>query len=182
MLIFVLYLFAVSLIPDIKRVFMYHGAEHKSIFCYENGLELTVENVKKQRRFHPRCGTSFLFVIIIVSILVNSLIVWDQIWIRTVMKIVLLPVVVGLGYEYIMYAGRHDNPLTRVLSAPGLWMQRITTKEPDDSQMEVAIVSIKSALPEEFPDFEIPFEKPADGAEQSANGGEQSANGGEAAE
>ena len=95
------------------------------------------------------------------------------------MKIVLLPVVVGLGYEYIMYAGRHDNPLTRVLSAPGLWMQRITTKEPDDSQMEVAIVSIKSALPEEFPDFEIPFEKPADGAEQSADGGEQSANGGE---
>ncbi len=179
MLIFVLYLFAVSLIPDIKRVFMYHGAEHKSIFCYENGLELTVENVKKQRRFHPRCGTSFLFVIIIVSILVNSLIVWDQIWIRTVMKIVLLPVVVGLGYEYIMYAGRHDNPLTRVLSAPGLWMQRITTKEPDDSQMEVAIVSIKSALPEEFPDFEIPFEEPADSAEQSANGGEQSANGGE---
>ena len=159
MLIFVLYLLAVSLIPDIRRVFQYHGAEHKSIFCYENGLELTVENVRKQRRFHPRCGTSFMFVIIAISILVNSLLTWDTVWMRLLLKLLLLPVVVGVGYEYIMYAGKHDNVVTRIFSAPGLWMQRITTKEPDDSQMEVAIVSIKSALPSEFAGFEVPLEE-----------------------
>ena len=159
MLIFVLYLLVVSLIPDIRRVFQYHGAEHKSIFCYENGLELTVDNVRKQRRFHPRCGTSFMFVIIAISILVNSLLTWDTVWMRLLMKLLLLPVVVGVGYEYIMYAGKHDNVVTRIFSAPGLWMQRITTKEPDDEMMEVAIVSIKSALPKEFADFDVPLEE-----------------------
>ena len=159
MLIFVLYLLVVSLIPDIRRVFQYHGAEHKSIFCYENGLELTVDNVRKQRRFHPRCGTSFMFVIIAISILVNSLLTWDTVWMRLLIKLLLLPVVVGVGYEYIMYAGKHDNVVTRIFSAPGLWMQRITTKEPDDEMMEVAIVSIKSALPKEFADFDVPLEE-----------------------
>ena len=140
-------------------MFQYHGAEHKSIFCYENGLELTVDNVRKQRRFHPRCGTSFMFVIIAISILVNSLLTWDTVWMRLLMKLLLLPVVVGVGYEYIMYAGKHDNVVTRIFSAPGLWMQRITTKEPDDEMMEVAIVSIKSALPKEFADFDVPLEE-----------------------
>ena len=157
--IFIAYLWLTSLIKDIRRVYQYHGAEHKSIFCYEAGLELTVENVKKQSRFHPRCGTSFMFVMVFVSIIVSIAFipnVWG--WLRVMLKLLLLPICVGLGYEFIRYAGKHDNKLTRILSAPGLWMQRITTREPDDSMMEVAIVSIKSALHEEFPDFDIPFE------------------------
>lgn len=157
--IFIAYLYLTSLMKDIRRVYQYHGAEHKSIFCYEAGLDLTVENVKKQSRFHPRCGTSFLFVMVFVSILVSIVFisgVWG--WLRVLLKLCLLPICVGLGYEFIRYAGKHDNKLTRILSAPGLWMQRITTREPDDSMMEVAIVSIKSALREEFPDFDVPFE------------------------
>ena len=157
--IFIAYLYLTSLMKEIRRMYQYHGAEHKSIFCYEAGLELTVENVKKQKRFHPRCGTSFMFVMVFLSIFISIVFipnVWG--WWRILLKVALLPVCVGLGYEFIRYAGKHDNKLVRALSAPGLWMQRITTREPDDSMMEVAIVSIKSALREEFPDFEVPYE------------------------
>jgi len=160
-LIFVSYIYLTSLIPDIKRVYMYHGAEHKSIFCYESGDELTVENVKKQTRFHPRCGTSFMFVMIIISIFAGAALpswTWDYTIVRVLIKLLILPLIVGVGYEFIMYAGKHTNIFTKVLSAPGLWMQRITTREPDDSMMEVAIVSIKTALPDVFPDFVAPLE------------------------
>ncbi len=157
--IFVAYIARVSLMPEIKRVFMYHGAEHKTIFCYENGLDLTVENVRKQKRFHPRCGTSFIFVIMILSILAGSVITWDTMWIRVLLKLVSLPLVVGVGYEYIMYAGKHENTLTRILSAPGLWLQHITTREPDDSMIEVGIASVKASLVKEFPDYDVPTEE-----------------------
>lgn len=172
MLIFVAYLLLVSLMPDIKRVFMYHGAEHKSIFCYEKGKELTVENIRGERRFHPRCGTSFIFVILIVSILIGSLLPSSPIWLRVLLKILLLPVVIGAGFEYVIYVGKHENRFTRIISAPGLWMQRITTKEPSDDMLEVAIISIKSALQKEFSDFVVPLEKPAPGDEnENANAG-----------
>ena len=153
--IFIVYLLVVSLMKEIRRTFEYHGAEHKSIFCYEAGEELTVENVKKHRRFHPRCGTSFIFVILIISILINSLpfIPWDNMLLRMLCKILVLPLTVGIGFEFIMFAGKHDNIVTRILSAPGLFMQRITTREPDDGQIEVAIIALKTALPHEFPDY-----------------------------
>ncbi len=160
-IIFICYLLLVSLMPDIKRTFMYHGSEHKSIFCYEHGLPLTVENVRTQRRFHPRCGTSFMFVMILIGVLIGILIPWD--WanvdskilsslIRTGIKLLLLPLTCGIGYEFLMYAGKHDNAIVKIFSAPGLWMQRITTKEPDDSMIEVAIAALKGAMPEEFPE------------------------------
>ena len=154
--VFVGYLLLCLLMKDIRRTFEYHGAEHKSIFCYEAGEELTPENVKKHKRFHPRCGTSFMFVIIIISILISSLPIftWENIFLRMLTKLLFLPLVVGLGFEFIMYAGKHDNAITRILSAPGLWMQRITTREPDAEQLAVAITSIKLALSEEFPDFD----------------------------
>ena len=154
-IIFGLYMVLVSKMKDIHRVFMYHGAEHKSIFCYEHGLELTVENVRKQSRFHPRCGTSFMFVMILLSILLSSALVLifpgladvnRILWITV--KILILPIVMGLGYEFIRYAGRHDNLLVKILAAPGLWMQRITTKEPTDDIIEVGIASLKAALGE----------------------------------
>lgn len=160
--IFVLYMLLVSQMKDIKRVFMYHGAEHKSIFCYENGLELTVENVKKQKRFHPRCGTSFMFVMILLSILLSSALVLifpaladikPVLWI--LIKLLILPLVMGLGYEFIRYAGRHDNLLVKILAAPGLWMQRITTKEPTDDIIEVGIASLKAVLTDNPEDDEI---------------------------
>ncbi len=152
MIIFVAYIWIVSKIPDIKRVFMYHGAEHKSIFCYEKGLELTVENVRKQQRFHPRCGTSFIFVILIISILISSVLVVvfpgiDEVravWMA--IKLLIVPLTVGIGYEFIRYAGKHDNALVKILSAPGLWMQRLTTQEPTDDIIEVGIESIKAVL------------------------------------
>lgn len=152
MIIFVLYIWLVAKMPDIKRVFMYHGAEHKSIFCYEAGLELTVENVKKQKRFHPRCGTSFIFVILIISIFISSVLVLvfpgidsnRAIWMAV--KLAVLPLTVGIGYEFIKYAGKHDNIIVRILSAPGLFMQRITTQEPTDDIIEVGIEAIKAAL------------------------------------
>ncbi len=157
--IFVSYLALVSLMKDIRRTFEYHGAEHKSIFCYESGEELTVENVKKYKRFHPRCGTSFMFVILIISILIFSLpfVTWDNMLLRVLTKVCLLPVVIGLGYEFIMIAGKHPNAITRLLSAPGLLMQRITTREPDDQQIEIAITALKNALPEEFPEDALPL-------------------------
>ena len=149
--IFIAYLSLVSLMKDIRRTFEYHGAEHKSIFCYEAGKELTVENVREQSRFHPRCGTSFMFVMLALSILSGMLITWDNQLLRVVFKLLMLPLVMGIGYEFLMYAGKHDNFLVRALSAPGLWMQRITTREPDDSQIECAIASLKASMPEEFP-------------------------------
>lgn len=146
--IFIGYLVLVSKMKEIHRVFEYHGAEHKTIACFEAGLPLNVENARKQRRFHPRCGTSFLFLVLFISILLFSVVSWDNPLIRTVLKIVLLPVVIGIAYELIRLAGRYDNWLTRLISAPGLQIQRLTTKEPDDSQLEVAIEAIKPTLPE----------------------------------
>lgn len=150
---FVIYMFAVSKMKEIKRVYMYHGAEHKSIFCYESGEEMTVENVRKQSRFHPRCGTSFIFVMIILSILVSSVVALAfpsltqirPVWICV--KLLIMPIVMGLGYEFIRYAGKHDNLFVKILSAPGLWMQRITTAEPDDSMIEVGIAAINAVIP-----------------------------------
>ena len=154
-LVFILYLLLVSLMKDIRRVFQYHGAEHKSIACYEAGLELTPENAKKCTRFHPRCGTSFMFVMILLGIFVGMLFPAEWLpWQRSLAKIATLPIVMGLGYEFIMLAGKHDNFLTRIMSAPGLWMQRITTKEPDEKQLAIAICAIKASMPEEFPDFD----------------------------
>lgn len=161
--IFILYILLTSLMKDIRRTYMYHGAEHKSIFCYESGEELNVENVKKQKRFHPRCGTSFIFVVLIISIVFTavlySFVEFDARWQRMLCSIILTPLLVGISFEFIMFAGKHDNAFTRILSAPGLWMQRITTREPDEGMIEVAIVSLKTALIEEFPDFEPPFEE-----------------------
>lgn len=141
------YMAAVSHMKDIHRMFQYHGAEHKTIFCYEAGEELTVENVRRQRRFHPRCGTSFLLIVIIVSVLVTSFVTWSNPWLRVVLKILLLPVVVGISYEIIKLAGRYTNLCTRIISAPGMWLQHITTQEPEDDMIEVAIASLKPVLP-----------------------------------
>ena len=162
--IFIAYMALVALMPDIKRTFEYHGAEHKSIACYEKGLEMTPENAKTCTRFHPRCGTSFIFVVLIISIVVFSLpiIPWDNLLLRLGLKLLFLPVVIGLSFEFIMYAGKHDNTFTRVLSAPGLAMQKITTKEPDLEQLEVAIASLKAALPDEFPPENISEDGAAD--------------------
>ena len=151
--IFLIYLIAVSRQKDIYRVFQYHGAEHKTIFCYEAGLPLTVENVRKQTRHHPRCGTSFLFVVIFVSILVSSAFfgVWPMTnpWLRTLAHLILLPLVVGITYEFNRWAGRQESRLARLLTAPGLWMQNFTTNEPDDSMIEVAIRAMELVIPDE---------------------------------
>ena len=158
--IFLIYLILVSLMKDIRRTFEYHGAEHKSVACYEAGLPLTPENARKCSRFHPRCGTSFIFVMLIISILVTMFINWD--WpmpIIILIKLLLIPLIVGLGYEFLIIAGKHVNFITKALSAPGLWVQRITTKEPDDSQLEVAIAALRCAMPEEFPEARAEFEK-----------------------
>ena len=153
-LIFLLYLFLCSRLKDIHRVFQYHGAEHKTIFCYEKGLPLTVENVRPQSRFHPRCGTSFLFVVVIISILVFSLVslrvgLWDNPWVRIGLRLLLLPVVVSISYEINRWVGRHDNLCSRILSAPGKWLQRLTTNEPDDSMIECAIRALELVIPEQ---------------------------------
>jgi len=148
-LIFLGYMLAVSRMKDIRRTFMYHGAEHKSIFCYEKGLPLTVENVRAQKRFHPRCGTSFLVLMLVVGIIISILIpISHPVW-RTVVKLGLLPLTVGVGYELIKLAGRHDNWFTRLISAPGLWMQRITTVEPEDDMIECAIKALEAVIPED---------------------------------
>lgn len=156
-IIFLLYLWLVSFIPDIKRTFMYHGAEHKSIACFESCEELTPENAKKHTRFHPRCGTSFMFFMILVGIIAGLFIrlIFPGLntFAYTGIRLLILPIVVGIGYEIIMYAGKHVNPFTRALSAPGLWVQRLTTKEPDEKMLECAIVSIKCALRDDFPEF-----------------------------
>lgn len=151
--IFMAYLILCSKQKDIQRVFCYHGAEHKTIFCYEAGLELTVENVRPQPKHHPRCGTSFLFVVIVVSILCSSVVFTfvdgSNALLRVLIHLLLLIPVVGVTYEFNRYVGGHDTPLTRLLSRPGMWMQNFTTNEPDDSMIEVAIEAMKLVIPEE---------------------------------
>ena len=152
-LIFMGYIWAISFVPDIRRVFQYHGAEHKTIFCYEAGLPLTVENCRIQPRHHPRCGTSFLFVVVVVSILVSSLVFsfvnWRNMWVRMALHLLLLIPIVGVTYEFNRYVGGHDNKVTRFLARPGLWLQNFTTNEPDDSMLEVAIRALELVIPEE---------------------------------
>ncbi|MBQ3088547.1 MAG: DUF1385 domain-containing protein [Clostridia bacterium] len=153
--IFVGYVALTSLTKDIKRVFMYHGAEHKTIFCLENELPLTVENVKKQSRFHPRCGTSFMILMLVVGIVISFLIVTffpevtkiTALWVA--IKILIVPLICGIGYELIKFCGKHNNIITRIISAPGMWVQRLTTKEPEDDMIEVAIAAIEAVLPED---------------------------------
>ena len=157
------YMALVTLMKDIKRTFQYHGAEHKTIFCYESGLELTVENVRKQRRFHPRCGTSFLVLMLLVGMFVSFFI--DPLFmlaglyegagylaLRALVKLLLLPLIMGVGYELIKFAGRHDNILTRIFSAPGLWLQRVTVLEPTDDMIECAIAAFKEVIPDDNSD------------------------------
>ena len=147
--IFLIFMFSISRMKDIQRTFEYHGAEHKSIACYESGAELTVENARKCRKEHPRCGTSFLLVVMIISILVFSVVRWSNPLIRLVLRLALLPVVVGISYEINRAVGRHDNAFTMILLQPGLWLQHLTTREPDDSMLEVAITALKAVIPEE---------------------------------
>ena len=152
--IFLGYMLAVSLMKDIDRVFRYHGAEHKTIFCYEAGEELTVENVRSKGRFHPRCGTSFMILMLIVSIFVTFILdaivpfLKEVLWLRTIIKLLLVPLICGIGYELIKICGKHDNIVTRIIAAPGLWIQRITVKEPDDSMIEIAIAAMNEVIPE----------------------------------
>ena len=154
MTIFVGYVMLVSLMNDIKRVYMYHGAEHKTIFCYEKGLELTVENVRLQKRFHPRCGTSFMILMILVSVVLSTVlqIIFPNIyaipWLWTVAKLLMVPLTCGIGFEVLKFCGRFDNIITRIISAPGMWLQRVTTKEPDDDMIEIAIAALKACEPE----------------------------------
>lgn len=136
-------------VSDVKRLFSYHGAEHKTIFCYEHGKPLTVENVRTESRFHPRCGTSFLLVVVVVSILVNSVVTLTNSFARMGCHLLLLPVVVGISYEINRWCGRHDNWLSAALSAPGKWLQHMTTNEPDDSMIECAIRALELVIPEE---------------------------------
>ena len=167
MIIFVVYMGGVAISKDIRRTYEYHGAEHKTIACYEAKLPLTVENVKKQRRFHPRCGTSFIFLVLLISILVYSIFpITNEMFItnfgvselvamilRVSCKIILLPVIVGISYEIIRIAGRFDNIITKIISAPGLLLQRLTTREPDDKQIEVAIAAMNIVIPENSEDI-----------------------------
>ena len=151
--IFMTYLYLCSKMKEIHRVFQYHGAEHKTIYCYENGLELTVENVRKQPRHHPRCGTSFLFVVIAVSIFLSIVIFTpleiENTFLRMALHLLMLPIIVGVTYEFNRYVGGHDGALCRVLRGPGMWMQNFTTFEPDDSMIEVGIEALKRVLPQE---------------------------------
>ncbi len=145
-LIMLVYMLSVSKMPDIHRVFQYHGAEHKAIFCLESGEALTVENVRKFKRFHPRCGTSFLILMLLVGIVIGFFIPATNPLLRTVIRILLLPLTMGIGYELIKVCGKYDNALTRIIAAPGMWLQRITTQEPDDGMIEVAICALQAVL------------------------------------
>ncbi|MBR3972265.1 MAG: DUF1385 domain-containing protein [Ruminococcus sp.] len=158
-ILFMGYIILVSQMEDMKRVFMYHGAEHKTIFCYEADEELTVENVKKHKRFHPRCGTSFIIIMLILGIIIGLFVpqftalgVWGTV-LRSAIKILLLPITIGIGYELIKICGKHDNKFTRIIAAPGLWAQRITTREPDDDIIEVAIAAITPVIPDDGSDI-----------------------------
>lgn len=172
--IFVAYVWAVSYMKDIKRVFMYHGAEHKTIFCYEKGLPLTVDNVRIQRRFHPRCGTSFMILMILISIVFSTLVqiifpaVYNAAWLWVVIKILLIPLVCGAGFEVLKICGKYDNLATRIISAPGLWLQRITTKEPDDGMIEVAIAALKACEPK-VPDVDRSVDRVENQPEQTGD-------------
>ncbi len=150
--LFVGYVWATSLMKDIRRTYMYHGAEHKTIFCYEAGLPLTVENVRIQRRFHPRCGTSFLILTLLVSILITTFIRIDSLPLRLLVKVPTLPLIVGLSYELIKFAGRTDNKLTRIISAPGIALQHLTVFEPEDGMIECAIRAMEKAIPDDGSD------------------------------
>jgi len=143
--LFIGYLVAISLMKDIQRVFQYHGAEHKVINAYEAGDELTVENVRRHSREHKRCGTSFLLYVVVISILIFSIVNVDNVWLRVVARLGMLPLVAGVAYEWIRIAGRYEHPLVNALSRPGMWLQGLTTREPDDSQLEVAIASFETA-------------------------------------
>lgn len=149
-LIFIGYTSLTSLMKDIRRTYEYHGAEHKTITCYEHGDELTVDNVKKHCRFHPRCGTSFIFLVLFISIFVSTVfqVPWENVALRVLVKVALLPVVMGISYELIRVAGKYDNIVTKIISAPGLWIQRITTKEPDGEEIECAIRALSACIPE----------------------------------
>ena len=153
MILLIGYMSLMLLMKDIRRTFQFHGAEHKTIFCYEHGKELTVENIRGERRFHPRCGTSFLVLMLLVSILIGFFIPATlNKWLLTAIKLAIMPLVMGIGYELIKFCGRHDNWLTRIIAAPGLWFQRITVLEPDDSMIECAIVAMKEAIPDDGSD------------------------------
>ena len=147
------YMSLMLLMKDIRRTFRFHGAEHKTIFCYEKGLPLTVENVRTQRRFHPRCGTSFMILMILVSIIFSTIVqiifpgVYNIYWLWVAIKILLIPLVCGAGFEVLKICGRYDNLFTKIISAPGLWLQRLTTKEPDDGMIEIAIAALKACEP-----------------------------------
>ena len=144
--IFIGYVVAISHMEDIKRTFMYHGAEHKCINCVEAGLPLTVENVKKSTRFHKRCGTSFIFIVFIISVFVFMFITFDNTWVKLLARLVLVPVIAGISFEFIRLAGRHDNKFINVISAPGLWLQKLTVMEPDDDMIEVGIASVEAVF------------------------------------
>jgi len=144
--IFVTYIAVISLMKDIRRVFEYHGAEHKVVHCYENNEKLTPENAQKYSTIHPRCGTSFMMIVMVVSILLFSFMGWPGVILRIVSRIVMLPIVSGVSYEFIRLAGKCNNPIIRILNAPGMWLQRLTTREPDKAQLEVAIAALKSVL------------------------------------
>lgn len=153
LLLLIGYMSLMLLMKDIRRTFQFHGAEHKTIFCYEHGKELTVENIRGERRFHPRCGTSFLVLMLLVSILIGFFIPATlNKWLLTGIKLLLVPLVMGIGYELIKFCGRHDNLLTRIIAAPGLWFQRITVLEPDDSMIECAIAAMKEVIPDDNSD------------------------------
>ncbi len=176
--IFLAYLSLVTLMKDIRRTFMYHGAEHKSIACFEAGEELTPENATKHKRFHPRCGTSFMFLMILLGIVAGLFlrVIWPDMdkYLYMGVRLGILPLIMGLGYEFIIFAGKHDNAITRIVSAPGLWVQRITTKEPTPDMLEVAIISIKCALRDDFPEFREFWESRAWEAKKEAAEGEGS--------
>ena len=147
--IFLTYMAAISRMKEIHRVFEYHGAEHKTIACYEAGDPLTVENVRKYTRFHPRCGTSFLILVVIVSVFLYSVLPWSSTSLRVVFKLLLLPLVMGISYELLKWCGRSDNIATRIIRQPGIWVQHLTVFEPDDSMIEVAIAAVTPVLPED---------------------------------
>lgn len=151
--IFVGYVVLIGMVPDIKRTFQYHGAEHKTIFCYENDLPLTVENVRKQKRFHPRCGTSFLILMLVIGIIVGFFLPFSNPFLRTFTKLLCIPVIMNVGYEVQKACARHDGWLSRAVTAPGLWMQRLTVKEPDDKMIEAAIAAMEAVIPENGEDL-----------------------------
>ncbi|MDO5407223.1 MAG: DUF1385 domain-containing protein [Eubacteriales bacterium] len=165
--IFVTYIKLISRMEDIRRTFMYHGAEHKCINCLEHGMTLTVDHVRASSKQHKRCGTSFLIIVMIISILFFMVVRVDNVWMRIVSRIILVPVIAGVSYEFLRLAGRSDSALVNLLSKPGMWMQNLTTKEPDDSMIEVAIAAVnevfdwKAYLRENFPETEIPEEEPS---------------------